>query len=75
MRVPLIGYLEAYRETKNKNVVGRRVGYRGGGGRQGANTGAIGGAMVQIVGATVFLGSPKTLNSLKECIKIVQRGL
>ena len=32
MGVPSIGYLEACRETKNKNILGRRVGYSGEGG-------------------------------------------
>ena len=50
---PSIGYLEACRETKNKNILGKRVGYGGAGWRQGAN-----------IGASVLLGSPKTLNFL-----------
>ena len=44
MGVPSIGYLEACRETGDKNILGKRVGYSGGGWRQGANNGARGGA-------------------------------
>ena len=62
MGVPSIGSLGACRETTNKNILGRRVGYSGGGWRQGANNGARGGARAQIVGARVLLGSPKTLD-------------
>ena len=61
MGVPSIGYLEACRETKNKNILGKRVGYSRGGWRQGANNGARGGAKAQIIGARVLLGFPKTL--------------
>ena len=61
MEVPSIGYLEACRETKNKNILGKKVGYSGGGWRQGANNGARGGARAQIIGANDFLGSPETL--------------
>ena len=58
---PSIGYLEACRETEDKNILGKRVGYSGGGWHQGANIGARGGARAQIIGARVLLGSPKTL--------------
>ena len=74
MGVPSIGYLEACRETKNKNILGKRVGYSGGGWRQGANIGARGGARAQIIGARVLLGSPKTLNFFKKMYKIYKRG-
>ena len=50
---PSIEYLGACRETEEKNILGKSVGYSGGKGwRQGAN-----------IGAKVLLGSPKTLNS------------
>ena len=54
-------YLEAFRETKNQNIPGKKVGYNGGGWRQGANNGARGGAKAQIIGAKELLGSPKTI--------------
>ena len=46
---PSTGYLEACRETEDKNILGKKVGYTGGRGwRQGANS-----------GARVLLGTPK----------------
>ena len=62
MGLPSMRYLEACRETKNKNILGERVGYSGGGLRQGANNCARGSAKAQIVGANVLLGSAETLN-------------
>ena len=61
MGFPSIGYIEACRETKNKNILGKSAGYNGGGWRQGANNGARGGARAQIIGARVLVGSPETL--------------
>ena len=66
MGVPSIGYLEACRETKNKNILGKRVGYSGEGWRQGANNGARGGARAQIICARVLLGSPETQHFFEE---------
>ena len=66
MGVPSIGYLESCRKTKNKNILGRRVGYSGGKWRQGANNGARGSARAQTIGASVLLGSPETLSFSQE---------
>ena len=63
MGVPSIRYLEACRETGDKNILGKRVGYNGEGWRQRAN-----------IGAKVLLGSPKTLIFFLY-IKFVKRGL
>ena len=60
MVVPSIRYLEACRETEDKNILGKRVGYSGGGWRQGANNGARGSARAQITGAKLLLGSSGT---------------
>ena len=66
MGFPSIGYLEACRETKNKNILGKKVGYSGGGCRQGANNGARACAKAQIIGAKVLLGSSETLDLFEE---------
>ena len=65
MGVPSIRYLEACRETEDKNILGKRVGYSGGRGwRQGAN-----------IGAKVLLGSRKTFNFFKKIYKICKKRI
>ena len=65
MEVPSIRYLEACRETEDKNILDKSVGYNGGGGwRQGAN-----------IGARVLLGSPKTFNFFKKIYLICKKRI
>ena len=42
MGVPSIGYLEGCRETKNRNILGRKMGYNEGVWHQGANNWRLG---------------------------------
>ena len=55
--------------NNKKYILGKRVGYSGGGWRQGANNGARGGARAQIIGASVLLGSAETFNFCKKMRK------
>ena len=75
MGVPSIRYLEACRETEDKNILGKRVGYSGGGWRQGANNGARGGARAQIIGARVLLGSPETFDFVKKMYNFCKKRI
>ena len=62
-------------ESEKKNIMGRRVGCSGGGWRQGANIGARGGARAQIIGASVLLRSPETLNFFKKMYIIYKKRI